>query len=522
MHDLLLIQSVYLNHGEILLSGVGCYGNPGYGIWIAPPLPHMRWDDHGYTGPCRDRIPVMKQFPEDRNRHGYVVHDACWRLLQKVVGLNDIPLERLYRICRSLPFPTRGIGVSWGHDYGGLSIIDNKNYYPWEDRLVEQDDKSEVYAYARYNPYDVPELHELLLMSSQEDRNSNFRMNIFLTNANNCFSLLPWEIREFIASYLSARDIANLFMSTKAFLPLLTSQTFWSSRFNIGSDRDFVFEARSKRLKDWLYLYQMTNDAQSPPSLKNRKRVWSLIKPLANLLCFQLARYTDYCHADLNPDPRWTVTADIHEDTVPNCLFEEGCRLFEKQSTFLPKDLVKIAFPVTEKGVAGYLTGIRFTSKDGSHIRLGYIAEDKEISLDITILKGFVLAMGSRGIQALQVVNRDRRVSRWFGCPNNSPVTQRLVCSGAVDALEIGIDVMSATIYIINRLLTISGIQNNQSFNSRAGAFFYATEFFIEKNCLVVPCCSPSGLVFKRWILYGGKPTYCWISTAMLDSIWRS
>lgn len=172
----------------------------------------MRWDDDGYEKQIGDEIPVMKQRP-DNNRHGYIIHDTCWRLLQKVVEPDDIPLERLHRICSSLPFPIRGIGVSWGHDYRGLNLIDNQDCYPWEDRLLEQYSKSEASQYAIYNPYDIQELHGLLSISSRENRNSDLR-----TKSKNCFSVLPWEIREGIATYLSTRDIANLLTSSKAFL----------------------------------------------------------------------------------------------------------------------------------------------------------------------------------------------------------------------------------------------------------------------------------------------------------------
>jgi len=144
---------------------------------------------------------------------------------------------------------------------------------------VEQYSESEAYQYARYNPYNIPELHEMLSISLKEDRNSNL-----CTNSNNCFSVLPWEIREAIAIYLSTRDVTNLLISSKAFLPLLTSQTFWKSRFYTGSDRDLIFETRSKQPKDWIYLYQMTNNVQSPPGLKNRKRIWSLAQALVDLL----------------------------------------------------------------------------------------------------------------------------------------------------------------------------------------------------------------------------------------------
>ncbi|OKL56123.1 hypothetical protein UA08_08708 [Talaromyces atroroseus] len=370
----------------------------------------MRWDDHGYTEPSSYEIPVMKQRPED-NRHGYVVHDACWRLLQKASEPHDIPLVRLYKICSSLPFPIQGIGVSWGHNYGGVSIIDNQNFYPWEDRLIEQFSRSETYQHATFNPYDIPELPDLLSMLPR--KNHDYRGNLG-ANSNNCFSVLPWEIREAIAIYLSTNDVANLLMSSKAFLPFLTSQTFWSSRFQIGGERESVFETRVRQQqpKDWISLYQMTNDVQSPPGLKNRMRIWTLIKPLVNLRL-------------RTPSP-WTVAADTQEDAVPNAFFYEGCRLLQTQTTTLPSDLVGIAFSVTGEE-NGYLTGMRFISQDCSHICLGYITEGKELHLDITTIKGFVLAMGSRGIQALQVVHGDGKVSKWVGCPKNSLVTERLL-----------------------------------------------------------------------------------------------
>jgi hypothetical protein len=182
----------------------------------------------------------MKQGPAN-NRNCYLVHDACWCLLQKAIGPHDIPLVRLYSICSSLPFPIRGIGVSWGHDDGGLCIIDNQNFYPWEDGLIEQYSKSEAYQHATFNPYDIPELPELLSIPSRKD--PDYR-GYSCVNSNNCFSVLPWEIREAIAIYLSTNDVANLLMSSKAFLPLLTSQTFWKSRFQPGGEREFIFETR--------------------------------------------------------------------------------------------------------------------------------------------------------------------------------------------------------------------------------------------------------------------------------------
>ena len=93
-------------------------------MFIAPSDPAVRWDDHNYHFQASDELPVMQQCPEN-GRHGFVLHDACFRLLQKALEPDNIPLERLLWVCRSLPFPLRGIGVCWGHDYGGLTLLDN-------------------------------------------------------------------------------------------------------------------------------------------------------------------------------------------------------------------------------------------------------------------------------------------------------------------------------------------------------------------------------------------------------------
>ena len=75
-----LILSVYSSPEGIVISGVGRYDDPGDGTWIAPFDPAMRWDDQDCVFHAGDEIPVMRQFPEN-NRHGFVLHHACWRLL---------------------------------------------------------------------------------------------------------------------------------------------------------------------------------------------------------------------------------------------------------------------------------------------------------------------------------------------------------------------------------------------------------------------------------------------------------
>ena len=434
-----LILSVYSSPEGIFISGVGRYNDPDGGTWIAPFDPAMRWDDQDCVFQPGDELPVMRQRPEN-NRHGFVLHDACWRLLQKALEPEKVPLERLLKICRSLPFPLRGISVCWSHDYGGLTAFDDQHHYPWEDQLMEQSSSSEIYHYARENPYDMPEISEPLKM-----RLENPPHLFAKTQTGDCFSTLPWEILEAIAINLPTGDALVLRRASRAFLPVLTSQIFWASRFQPGHEREYVFEKQNKEQRDWISLYRHTSYAYSPPGLKNRRRVWGLIRKLIILLSLRL----DDCW-ELSPIPssvdglKWIeVAGDIKRTTGSgHCEnFNEGCRLFQKQCAPIPGDLSKIAFSIVAAGDVTYITGMRLMTSDDADIRLGYLAEGNEAFVEVTVVKGFVLAMGPRGIRAIQVIGVNEHTSKWFGCPTESPVTERLAGCESISALEVGFDV---------------------------------------------------------------------------------
>ena len=435
----MLILSVYSSPEGAFISGVGQYDNRSDGTWIAPSDPAMRWDNHNYIFQASDELSVMQQCPEN-GRHGFVLHEACWRLLQKALEPDRIPLERFLVICKSLPFPLRGIGVCWGHDYGGFTAFDKQDHYPWEDRLIEQYDGSEIYQYAKENPYDIPEIAELLRIRLQNPPHL-----VIKSQRGDCFSLLPWEILEAIAINLPAGDALNLRLASKEFLPLLTSQIFWASRFGPGREREFIFEKRNKEPRDWNTLYRRTNYAQSPPGLNNRRRVWGLIRTLIDLLRLRL----DDCSEFLPTKPSasslgWSeVAGDIKQKIGSGyCkVFNEGCRLLQKQRASIPSDLSRIAFSIIAAGNMTYVTGIRLITSNDTEIRLGYVAESNEVFLEVTAVKGFVLAIGPRGIRALQVVSANRYISKWFGRPTESPVTERLAGFESISALEVGLDV---------------------------------------------------------------------------------
>jgi hypothetical protein len=432
-----LILLVYSSAKGIFISGVGRYTDPNGGTWIVPSNSGMRWDDPNYDFPPHDELPVMRQSPDGR-RHGFVLHDSCWRLLQRFFEPDDVPIERLFCICKSLPFPIRGINVSWGHTYGGLITFDDEDHYPWEDRVTEQYNSSQTYA--KENPYDVAEIPDLLMLSLKSPKTP--AAPVPTARSNDCFAILPWEILEAISMNLLVPDALNLVSASRSFLPLLTSQAFWASRFEPGNDCDFIFEKRNCREpRDWIMLYQFTSHASSPPGLKNRRRIWKLIQKSASLLSSHLEGHLkssppNLCIFNLE----WREAAgDIQPAFVSDRRwpFNNGCQLFGRQNAIIPSSLTKVAFSVAADGV----TGIRLISNNHTDICLGYMNDRHQLFLEVAALCGFILAIGPQGVQAIQIIDDNGQASRWFGSPRNAPITERLKTLGTITALDVGVDV---------------------------------------------------------------------------------
>ena len=431
-----LMDLVYAGPSGTFVSGVGCYdidslGNP-------PSDSTLRWDDEAYLSTMKDEIPVMQ--PSLINGcHDFVLHDACWHLLQRAFQIGEISLKRLLEVSESLPFPLAGIGVCWGHDYGNLFVSNDDSHYPWEDSLMWQlNDETDVFA--KENPYNVPEIPAILVMRLEHPPECLPKQS-----QDDCFSKLPWEVLEAIVINLPTSDALGLRCVSSAFLQLVSSSTFWASRFEPNSDRGFVFEGCSRDATDWRSLYRLTNQAHSPPGLRNRQRIWNLIKPLTNLTSLRLAENpkTSYIYQELDCS-RWSkVTGDIKDEASDGhpIAFNEGCRLFCTHIARMPKDLLKIGFSISSIEKVTYITGIRLIIDKGTDVCLGFISKGKEVICEAIAIKGFILAIGSRGIHAMKVVNKDASLSEWAGCPNNSPITKRLARFDCIAALEVGFDV---------------------------------------------------------------------------------
>ena len=140
---------------------------------------------------------------------------------------------------------------------------------------------------------------------------------------------------------------------------------------------------------------------------------------------------------------RWSkVAGDVIDEVayVPNN-FNEGCRILGTHVAHIPKDLSKIAFSISSLANVTYIAGVRLITERGTDICLGFISKGEEVIKEVIALRGFILAVGSRGIHALQVVSQDASLSEWVGCPNKSPITERLAYFNFIAGLEVSFDV---------------------------------------------------------------------------------
>jgi hypothetical protein len=432
---------VYFSRECIAVTGVGLYNDPDGGEWIAPLNFTARWDDAGCNSSTRDKIGVIRQHPVN-GRYGFPFHEACWSLLEKAHSPEPIPCKALFEVCRSLPFPSEGTGLNWGHDFEGLVLVDNQNLYPWEDRFVDRDCYWALSLGARNDPYHVPEIQQL----PYEDFQAPPAVSYSRPTVVDCFAALPEEIRIAIASNLPTVDALNTRRASRSFLSIFYSQQFWASRFRANADRSWLFESQEwGNAHDWRWLYRLTNKRHRTRGMQNRERVWKLIQRVREILHLRWIEPPILPSPSPNPASlRWLeATGDLRpeERIGPYHGFNEGCRLFYEQQTSIPSLLSQIVFSVIQLGDAEYIAGMRLIPSQGEVIQLGYRTEGRELFLNIIFLAGFNLAVGSRGIQGIQCIADDRQTSQWFGCPYGAPRTRRLAVSGPITAIKAGFDV---------------------------------------------------------------------------------
>ena len=386
--------------------------------------------------------------------YDFVLHDACWLLLQTALDPNPIPLGRLLDLCKSLPNPIclvanrPEVGMYRDYDYGGIMLVNAQNHYP-EDTFVRRlyDERK-----ARENPYNVPIMSQLLTKPRDEFESRVPTPSWDGWESGDCFSRLPWELREAIAMALPTCDVLKLQQASRSFVDITASQIFWASRFTRGGECEFIFETQEgRRGTDWKQLYRHSSTSRAPLGLQNRRRIWNGISSIKGLLGLRLndvqSRVPVQCK-----DPSWMwrqVSGDTKEPKARGWLLPEihgGCWVLDEVQVVVPQLLTHIAVSIIRVGMADYVVGLGLISSDSdSNKRMGYRTEGKEHLFAVTAsaLRGFTVAVSQRGIRALQVICQDGTRSPWFGCPVNALITNRLCGAERVVALGAGFDVSS-------------------------------------------------------------------------------
>lgn len=214
---------------------------------------------------------------------GFVFHAVCYSLLQAFFHPIQVPLARLLEVCRSCPL--QSLGLSWGHDYGG--IVSLRNRYPGEERYLNFTRQPTLHQHQRAEPWDVQVLRKLLQgaqLSLLKKQKLNSTKSIPMNGAvPNRFTKLPLEILGYVVTYLPTDDARSLARTSRELAMIIPSglgPSFWASRFRILSELDFVFKAQTHRDGlDWRSLYFGVIKAMHRSSgLQNRKRIWNLIR----------------------------------------------------------------------------------------------------------------------------------------------------------------------------------------------------------------------------------------------------
>lgn len=417
----------------------------------------MRWSDAGYNGSADVEFGVLTQ-PDFGGRHGFIFHEACWSLLEEASHPAPVSLQRLLEVCKSLPLTLDCRGLSWGHDFGGVATVDNIHHFPWEDRFDFREFFEPDPVFSK-SPYEVPGVDLILAESPESPPALSATTPSPRKPITDCFTSLPQELCTAIAICLPTIDVLRARLTSRAFWPIFYSQQFWASRFKMSSERSWLFEARGCLPRDWRWLFRRTTDARISLSLQNRRRIWGLLQGVLDALALSWNELPPGLSPTWLPDPdlretnyRTEAIGNLWRDGRPRFLRPyEGCLIFRTQTIAVPDTLRRLSVYTQSFGDGIYIVGLSLATSSGNIVRLGYSTPTQH-STELSQVWGFRLALGSRGVKALQCITGPTSLqSSWLGSPADTPRTERLVVGNRIAALEaafdasVSLDIISAT-----------------------------------------------------------------------------
>lgn len=276
--------------------------------------------------------------------------------------------------------------------------------------------------------------------------------------------ILPFEIREEIATYLSTAEMFNLRLASRAMLDTFASQTFWKTRFYVNQDCGFLGylltdlkKRKSCPTVDWQLLYRAADKIPvHVDQLEIRKQIWDMHQWLKTTATMKsTAEDHRVMTFEEERTRRWewkVVQGAIFPDD--ETIVSKTYRYLEasyKQTISIPQCLTGIRASILHERDRTYITGMDLIREDNSMISVGYKLPGEHVMLAIRSLRGFEVAVGSGGIRALKPITTPNS-SQWLGSPTDfdprwhlqcdkACITSRLVSDVEIDALEFTFDV---------------------------------------------------------------------------------
>ncbi|CAG8192000.1 unnamed protein product [Penicillium salamii] len=453
----------------------GSVGLTGLGIIQARKNLCAPSESHrSYIGEDLDALDVWRISELSDHRWCFAFHDSCWNILLLRLGIRDTNplhieaaiLRPLFHQLYSIPCP-EGSVFKLGHDYGGAAQT-----HVIFGQIKPIDLSSEYYA----DPYAIPSISAIeaniqpnlgsgtgvslpvedtsrafalfqsnqipALFRSLEDTSKVIRANSLKPCAH-VFKKLPAELASEILSYLSFAELLTLRLVCRDFALIATtsvfSQSYWRGRFCIGQEMDFLF-LKLIKARNWARIFQgIQVSLKKSLSLINRKRVRSLLEPIAALCDLEAVLRTGphgyvWCPTQ-NPEAFQCPDGATSESPVSLQIgnshsgytwtpktdgpLDEGCRklFYRSQSLYFPHQPIerRIGVSIIKLGTKSFISGINF--HDSTSRVIGYRIPSSEEWVQMPFaseLREIAVAFRSEGLTGVKFVFEDSS-SDWVG-----------------------------------------------------------------------------------------------------------
>ncbi|CAG9987329.1 unnamed protein product [Clonostachys byssicola] len=234
-------RGIYQDREGIHLTGVSRNDENQRPEYTAPRDIHARWEDPEYD-PQNDSVRFGAMTQRSVNgRYGFIFHESCWSLLEETFAPNEVPLQRLFDVCLSIPIAWDV--MDWDHTYGGLhQQLDLTYSFPWEPRGMVL--RNETYLEV-HDPYQY-----FNLTGEATEHPPPTTLDGPSRQTQDPFLKLPLEILLKVAEEMDTSDVLRFRLISRSFWPIFNMQSFWLSRFRAGAERSWAQTALGPYQRD--------------------------------------------------------------------------------------------------------------------------------------------------------------------------------------------------------------------------------------------------------------------------------